>query len=246
MFGFKQAWGCLFRRHHGGAGAGRPSISIRLAPPLARYGFLVLAAVAVRAAMLAFRLQSWNEAKVIFAFHVTGTVMEIFKTQAGSQDFIRGRVFCTHRRDYLLSSFMYSAVRKLSRQGLADLRFPQRFSHYPRRWATVVLALAIYVAFLCPSLVAGHQAGPVRHRTLLYKPGAGCSTAPTFVPVRDAVPLLLGFVLVALFIWFAEDLGTFLADMDLSQPARRLADGTAYTKLEAVLPRSISFVMRCR
>ena len=34
--------------------------------------------------MLAFRLETWEEAKVIFVFHVVGTAMEIFKTSVGS------------------------------------------------------------------------------------------------------------------------------------------------------------------
>jgi uncharacterized membrane protein YoaT (DUF817 family) len=66
MFGFKQGWACLF----GG-------IMVMLVmgthffypagAALARYDFLVLAAILVQAAMLALRLESWNEAKVIFA-----------------------------------------------------------------------------------------------------------------------------------------------------------------------------------
>ena len=34
--------------------------------------------------MLAFRLETLEEAKVILTFHVVGTVMELFKTYAGS------------------------------------------------------------------------------------------------------------------------------------------------------------------
>ncbi|MFN0062615.1 MAG: DUF817 family protein [Myxococcaceae bacterium] len=37
---------------------------------LSRYDFLVLASVAVQVLLLAFRLETSDEAKVIFAFHV--------------------------------------------------------------------------------------------------------------------------------------------------------------------------------
>lgn len=54
------------------------------AAPLARYDFLVLFAVTVQGAMLTFHLETPAEAKVILAFHIVGTVMEIFKTHMGS------------------------------------------------------------------------------------------------------------------------------------------------------------------
>lgn len=34
--------------------------------------------------MLLFKLQTFDEAKVIFIYHVVGTVMEVFKTGVGS------------------------------------------------------------------------------------------------------------------------------------------------------------------
>ena len=37
---------------------------------LSRYDFLVLAALSVQALMLATKLETWEEAKVIFLFHI--------------------------------------------------------------------------------------------------------------------------------------------------------------------------------
>jgi len=86
MFGLKQAWASLF----GGAMLALilathfvwPALWPRGAP-LARYDFLVLAAVAIQAAMLATKLERWDEALVILVFHVVGTAMEVFKTAHG-------------------------------------------------------------------------------------------------------------------------------------------------------------------
>src|SRR5215813_12814424 len=83
LFGLKQAWACLF----GGA-----MLALILGTAfwwpahaaLARYDFLVLGAVAIKAFMLATKLERWDEALVIFIFHVVGTIMEIFKTAQGS------------------------------------------------------------------------------------------------------------------------------------------------------------------
>ena len=83
LFGFKQAWACLF---------GALLLALLLAThllyppdaPLHRYDFLTLCAVAIQIGMLVFRLETLEEAKVILLFHIVGTVMELFKTAAGS------------------------------------------------------------------------------------------------------------------------------------------------------------------
>ena len=82
MFGIKQGWACLF----GGA-----MLALLLAThlwwpenaPIARYDFLVVGALAIQAAMLAFKLESWEEARVILVFHVVGTIMELCQARRG-------------------------------------------------------------------------------------------------------------------------------------------------------------------
>ena len=82
-FGMKQAWACLF---------GALMLSLLLATyffyphdaALARYDFLFLAALFLQVSLLGFGLETIEEAKVIAAYHVVGTVMEIFKTSVGS------------------------------------------------------------------------------------------------------------------------------------------------------------------
>ena len=51
---------------------------------LARYDFLVLAALALQVLLVALRLETRQEAVVILCFHVVGTAMEVFKTAKGS------------------------------------------------------------------------------------------------------------------------------------------------------------------
>ena len=48
--------------------------------PLARYDFIFLAADPIQIGMLAFKLETFDEAKVILIYHVVGTIMEVFKT----------------------------------------------------------------------------------------------------------------------------------------------------------------------
>lgn len=202
LFGFKQAWACLF---------GASMLALLLAThflypenaALARYDFLTLAALAIQAAMLAFRLETWEEAKVILIFHVVGTVMELFKTAAGSWIYPEPSVLRIGAVP-LFSGFMYAAVGSYIARVWRIFDF--RYSHYPPRWTTYALAAAIYV-----NLFAHHWLPDVR--IVLF-----AATALLFRRTRvwfrnwrahRWMPLLAGFFLVALFIWGAENIGTF-------------------------------------
>ena len=83
VFVFKQGWACLFGALMLGAllvtGFWWPA-----SMPIARYDALTAWAIIIQCGMLAFRLETWREAIVIFVFHAVGTVMELFKTSAGS------------------------------------------------------------------------------------------------------------------------------------------------------------------
>ena len=70
---------------------------------------LLLAAVAIQIAMLAFRLETFEEARVIFVFHVVGTVMEIFKTSVGSWLYPEPSLLRIGGVP-LFSGFMYAAI----------------------------------------------------------------------------------------------------------------------------------------
>ena len=82
-FGVKLGWACLF----GGALLAL-LIATHLFYPrdalLPRYDFLFLAALAIQVAMLAYRLESAEEAGIILIFHMVGTTKEVFKTSMGS------------------------------------------------------------------------------------------------------------------------------------------------------------------
>jgi uncharacterized membrane protein YoaT (DUF817 family) len=202
LFGFKQGWACLF-----GALLLMLLLGTHYLYPagaaLARYDFLVIGAVTIQAAMLAFRLESIDEARVILAFHVVGTVMEVFKTAHGSWLYPEPNLLRIGGVP-LFSGFMYAAVGSYIARAWRILRI--RFDHYPPAWTTWVLAAAIYVNFF-----AHHWLPDLR--LLLFAATALLfwRTAFWFTPFRTPrrMPALLGFFLVALFIWGAENIGTF-------------------------------------
>jgi uncharacterized membrane protein YoaT (DUF817 family) len=202
LFGFKQGWACLF---------GALMLALLLAThlfypadaPLARYDFLTIGAVAIQLGMLAFRLESWNEAKVILAFHVVGTVMELFKTAYGSWLYPEPSLLRIGGVP-LFSGFMYAAVGSYIARVWRIFHF--RFEHYPPRWMTWALAAAIYVNFFAHHWLPDVRLALFAATALLF-----WRTKVWFTPFRTPrwMPLLLGWLLVALFIWFAENIGTF-------------------------------------
>ncbi len=202
LFGFKQAWACLF---------GALMLALLLAThlfypdntTLHRYDFLTLSAVTVQAGMLSFRLETWREARVILIFHVVGTVMELFKTSAGSWVYPEASLLHIGAVP-LFSGFMYAAVGSYIARVWRIFDF--RFSHYPPHWQTWLLASAIYVNFF-----AHHWLPDIRWALFAATALIFWRTRVHFRNFRAHrwMPLLVGFGLVALFIWFAENIGTF-------------------------------------
>jgi uncharacterized membrane protein YoaT (DUF817 family) len=172
---------------------------------LARYDFLVLAAIAIQAAMLVFKLETWEEAKIIFVFHVVGTAMEVFKTSVGSWIYPEPSLLRIAGVP-LFTGFMYAAIGSYIARCWRLFDF--RFTHHPPLWALVLLALGIYVNFFTHHYVPDA-------RVLLFALTAAlfgrCWIHFKVWRVHRRMPLLLGFGLVALFIWIAENIGTFTA-----------------------------------
>ncbi len=202
LFGFKQGWACLF-----GAMMLALLLGTHLFYPshatLARYDAITIGAVAIQAAMLALRLETWGEARVILAFHVVGTVMELFKTANGS--WIYPEASLLRIGDVpLFSGFMYASVGSYLARVWRIFAF--RFDSLPPQFMLGLLSATIYVNFF-----AHHWLPDVR--LLLF-----AATAILFMRTRvwfrvwridRWMPLLIGFGLVALFIWLAENIGTY-------------------------------------
>jgi uncharacterized membrane protein YoaT (DUF817 family) len=204
LFGLKQAWACLF----GGAMVALLIATKLLWPahaPIARYDGLVVAAVVLQAFMLATRLERWDEALVIAIFHMVGTAMEVFKTAHGSWIYPEASTLRIGGVP-LFSGFMYAAIGSYIARIWRLMGF--RFIRYPPRWAPALLALGAYVNFF-----THHYVTDVRNilfvlSVLLFAP-TWCVFTPDRTPRR--MPILVGFLLVALFIWIAENVGTFTA-----------------------------------
>lgn len=201
-FGVKQAWACLF----GGLLLALILLTHFFYPAdtvLTRYDFLTLGAITIQVSMLLFRLETLQEAKIILIFHVVGTVMEIFKTHMGS--WLYPETSALRIGDVpLFSGFMYACVGSYIARVWRLFDF--QFTRFPPLWAQAALAAAIYVNFFTHHYGADIRLGLFLAAGLLYGP-----SVINFKPDEDhrPMPLLLGLFLVALFIWFAENIGTY-------------------------------------
>jgi uncharacterized membrane protein YoaT (DUF817 family) len=202
LFGFKQGWACLF----GGLLLILLLGTHILYPAnavLSRYDFLTLAALSIQIGMLVFRLETFEEAKVILAFHIVGTIMEFFKTAHGSWIYPEAN-FLRIGGVPLFSGFMYAAVGSY----IARIWriFDMRFTAYPKQFHTFILAVAIYVNFFAHHWLPDIRLALFAAMALLF-----WRTRIYFTVWRTPrwMPLLLGLFLVATFIWLAENIATF-------------------------------------
>ena len=201
MFVLKQGWACLF---------GGLLLAVIIATklvwdpdwPLQRYDFLFLFAIATQGLFLAAKLETWEEARVILLFHLTGTAMEWFKVHAGSWAYPESGLFKLMGVP-LFSGFMYASVGSYIARVVRV--FDMRFAPYPSFPLTLILALAIYVNFFAhhflPDIRALLFAGTV---ILFYR-------TKIWFRIHDRhwwMPLPLAAFLAALALWIAENVGT--------------------------------------
>lgn len=202
LFGIKQAWACLY----GGTMLVLLIATMVFWPKegmlLSRYDFLFLAALALQVLLISLKLERWDEVKVIFIFHVVGTCMEIFKTHMGSWSY-PGDAFMKIGGVPLFTGFMYACIGSYIAR--ATRLLDMRYTDYPPIWATWVLAIGAYVNFFSHHFLPDIRLGLFALSVVLF-----WRTRVWFSPFSKPrwMPLLVGFVLVAFFIWLAENIGT--------------------------------------
>ena len=153
--------------------------------------------------LLATKLERWDEAIVIFVFHVVGTIMEIFKTAHGSWIYPEPSLLRIGGVP-LFSGFMYACIGSY----IARIwrLFDVRFVNYPPLWTTWTLAILAYANFFTHHYLPDIRIGLFAFSVLIFG-----RTIFLFTPDQKPrpMPMVIGALLVALFIWFAENLGTF-------------------------------------
>jgi uncharacterized membrane protein YoaT (DUF817 family) len=203
LFVLKQGWACLF-----GGLLLLTIIATKLLwqPdwPLQRYDFLFLFAIATQAVFLWRKLETWEEARVILLFHLTGTAMEWFKVSAGSWAYPEPGIFVVLNVP-LFSGFMYAAVGSYMARVIRI--FEMRFAPYPPFALTLILAAAIYVNFFAHHFVPDIRLVLFAATLLLF----GRTRILFRISRRGGdwwMPLPVAAFLSALALWVAENVGT--------------------------------------
>jgi uncharacterized membrane protein YoaT (DUF817 family) len=201
MFVLKQGWACLF--------GGLLLLALLLTDavwqpdwPIHRYDALVALALGLQAAFLWWKLETWEEARVILLFHLTGTAMELFKVDAGSWSYPEPALLKIWGVP-LFSGFMYASVGSYMARVIRN--FDMRFAPYPPFWMTVVLAAAIYVNFFAHHYIADFRIVLFAATVALY------GRTRVWFRVDRAhrwMPMPLAGILSAVALWVAENVGT--------------------------------------
>lgn len=154
--------------------------------------------------MVAAKLEEPKEVIVIVLFHIVGLIMELFKTSQSIGSWTYPGEAVIHIGNVpLFSGFMYAAVGSYLARAWRVMHMS--FAHYPPRKYTVIVAVLIYINFFSHHYLPDIRLLLFGALTLLY-----WRTRVHYILAtsKHHMPLLVGFGLIALFIWIAENIGT--------------------------------------
>ena len=203
MFFVKQAWAALF----GLLFLAALLISKAVWQPdwiISRFDGLFIFAIVTQALMIWTKLESWEEARVILLFHLTGTVMEWFKVSQGSWAYPEEAVMMINGVP-LFSGFMYASVG--SYVARATRIFDMKFAPYPPMWITYIFGALCYINFFAHHYIVDIRLALFVGSVLLFgrtRVWFFAGQTPRWLPLPVAA-LGCAFVL-----WFAEYVGSTL------------------------------------
>jgi uncharacterized membrane protein YoaT (DUF817 family) len=173
---------------------------------LARYDFLFLAAVLLQIFMYLSKLESKDEVKVICMFHIIGLALELYKTNPaiGSWSYPEAGILKIGTVP-LYSGFMYAAVGSYISQSwrIFQLELKGNF-HY---LLAVCLSILIYLNFFTNHYVYDIRWFLIAGAFILF-----WKTKVYFTVTGKPrwMHLNVGLLLIAFFIWVAENISTYL------------------------------------
>lgn len=173
---------------------------------LPRYDFLFIMAVLIQAILYFTKLETKDEVKVIFLFHIIGLALELFKTSPGVGSWSYPEDgFLKIATVPLYSGFMYAAVGSYISQAWKILKL--ELTNYTHYIVSVILCALIYLNFF-----TNHYMYDFR-LFLIIAVFAFFYKTRVYFTVTDKkrwMPLNIGFILIAFFIWVAENISTYL------------------------------------
>lgn len=165
-----------------------------------------MAAVVIQIILYYTKLETKDEVKVIFLFHIVGLVLELYKTSSfvGSWSYPEAG-FLKIATVPLYSGFMYAAVGSYISQAWKIIKI--ELKNPPPYGLSVFLGAVIYLNFFTNHFIYDFRlflilaVFIVFWKTRIYF---------TVIEKKRWMPLSVGFILTAFFIWIAENISTFL------------------------------------
>jgi uncharacterized membrane protein YoaT (DUF817 family) len=154
--------------------------------------------------MFHYKLETFDEIKVISMFHIIGLLLEIFKVHMGSWAYPE-RAWLKIEGVPLYSGFMYASVASYICQ--AWRRLDLEFTNWPGNYATYTIACLIYLNFFT------HHFAPDIRWLIIFALFILFGKSKVFFKVNQkqySLQVILSFSLIGLFIWIAENIATFL------------------------------------
>ena len=198
-FGWQQAASCVFAV----AVFAGLLVAYVVPLPIARYDALLIWCIVVTLGLWVARVETWREVLVVCAFHVLGLGLELFKVHVGSWSY-PGDAVTKVAGVPLFSGFMYAAVGSYICQSWRRLEL--RVTHYPAVVTTIV-AVCIYANFFTHHWIVDLRVPLAIAAVVALR---RCGVRFTVGDARYTIPLVLAFALIGLFLWFAENISTYL------------------------------------
>jgi uncharacterized membrane protein YoaT (DUF817 family) len=199
-FGYKEALSCLFPAFIFGMLAITKLVPL---PFIARYDLLLLACIFMQYVMYRLGMESTRELLVICFFHLLGISMEIFKVSHGAWAYPEP-AYTKFMGVPLYSGFMYASVASYICQ--AWRYFDLRLEGWPSVPQSSGFACAIYGNFYSNAYL---QDARLIIIPLLILSFWKTSVRFTTNGIQRRMPMVISFVLIAFFLWIAENVGTF-------------------------------------
>lgn len=168
-----------------------------------RYDIMLAIAILTQVMMYLTRLETLDEIKVICVFHILGTGLELYKVHMGSWSYPQS-AWTKVDGVPLYSGFMYASIASYMCQTWR--RLDMQLACWPSSLLTWPIGALIYMNFF-----TDHFFFDLRWILMFLLFPIFWRTKIVFT-IRNAVyriPLLLGFALVGLFVWFAENIATY-------------------------------------
>lgn len=201
IFGWNQALCCIFPVVIFAAMAVTKVVDI---PFIHRYDLILVICVLMQVAMLWWKLETLDELKVITLFHLIGLGLELFKVNMGSWSY-PDEAWSKLWGVPLYSGFMYASVASYICQ--AWRRFDLKIDGWPNGSIITAIAVLIYLNFFTHHYVWDFRWVLCASLLLIFP-----STWIRFTVdgKQYRMHVLVSFVLIAFFIWLAENISTFL------------------------------------